>query len=323
MTVVVVSNAGTPRARRQVPALRDALPESPGLQHRVTEHAADLDALVGHDRWNADDLLVINGGDGSVQHALTLLIRHCPGARWPVVACLPGGSTNMTALDLNATRRYRDAVENLAGLVRRRGPLPVAPRPVVRVNGHGARDTAANGGLFFGIGTIVQGVEYFHDQVKGCLQGAGRHELAAGAALLRALWGIARRQPPFDEPVAAAIDAPSLGLNPTATLSLRLLFATTLDRLFLGMRPYWGDAAGAMKTTLVEGRAQHFIRRVPRLLRGRPDAGMDPANGYHSSRLDSLTLSFHGSYTLDGELFSGADDRMTVSATTPVRFLPL
>lgn len=327
MRTLVVSNAGTPRARRWIPAVRDALPEGDALHHHVTETVADLDALIGHDRWAGDELLVVNGGDGSVQHALTLLARHCAEARWPAIACLPGGSTNMTAYDLNRVRRYRDCLSALATLLRTGACLPLVPRPVVRVNAAG-ESTTPTCGLFFGIGTIVQGVEYFHTRMKARLQGGGRHEAAAGVALVRALWGIARRQPPFDTPLAARVDAPELGLRQGATeetepVSLRLLFATTLDRLFLGMRPYWGSGPGALKTTLVEADAERFLGRIPRLLRGRPDAGMTIANGYRSSRLNRLTLRFQGSYTLDGELFASPDDRMVVSATRPVRFLSL
>ncbi len=329
MNTLIVSNAATPRARRQVPALREALPEGPELEHRITETASELDALIGHGCWRPDALLVINGGDGSVQHALTLLARHCPEASWPTIACLPGGSTNMTAYDLNGVRRYRDCLHALTGVVRRDARLPVVPRPVVRVSAAGAPPATATCGLFFGVGTIVQGVEYFHSRVKGMLQAGGRHELAAGAALARALWGIARGQPPFDQPLSVRVDAPELGLRPgrcpaaTPPLSLRLLFATTLDRLFLGMRPYWGSGTGAMKTTLVEADARRFLRRIPRLLRGRPDPDMNAESGFRSTRLDAMSLAFEGSYTLDGELFASPGDRMTVSASSPVRFLSL
>lgn len=320
MTVLVVTNAATTRARRGYAALREALPESAGLAHRITEQPGDLAALVAHDAWQPDDLLVISGGDGSVQHALSLLFNHCPVARLPRIACLPGGSTNMTALDVNRHRRFNDCVAALRRVVDGDPAGATAARPVVRVRaaGHGQRC-----GLFFGAGTIVQGIDYFKTHVR---HRGGAQELGAGVALVRTLWGLARNQPPFSEPLTANLTAPPLWCGDAAqkyAVSLRLLFATTLDRLFLGMRPYWGIAQGPLKATLVERRAAHLLRLMPRLLRGRPDARMTPAAGYHSAGVARLELTFDGAYTLDGELFHNGNDTIAVSATEPVRFLPL
>ncbi len=317
MTIVALSNAATPRARRAVPALRDALPESPSVRHHVSETADTADAVIAGTDWRPDDLLVINGGDGSVQRALTLLLDARGADRLPRIACLPGGSTNMTAFDINDHRRYRDCLVSLRRLAANPDALPDAPRPVVRVASPSL--TPAPCGLFFGAGTIVDGVEYFQTRLRG---NGGRHELTAGAALVRTLWGVARGEPPFDAPLAATVSAPPLWPEATA-LSLRLLLATTLDRLFLGIRAYWGEGPGALKATAVEARAPGFLRRMPRLLRGAPDPGMVPAAGYHSGRVAELCLTFSGSFTLDGELFPGSGDRMRVGATDPVRFVPL
>ena len=322
MTVTVISNLAAARARRYVPVLREALSQ-PGVVHRLTERVADMDAAVGHDAWSPDDLLVINGGDGTVQHALTVLVQRCPPGRLPRLACLPGGTTNMTAFDLNRHRRFGDCVASLREAAA--GRVPESRRSAVRVSPRGASVADWRCGFFFGIGTIVQGIEYFHQSVRR----NAAHEVGAGMALARTLWGIARRQPPFSRSLTLRLEAqpgardehPCFG--PPGTTCIRLLLATTLDRLFLGIRPYWGSGGGALKSTLVESRAPRFIARMPRLLRGRPDRDMTPRTGYHSARLDALTLCFSGSYTLDGELFGGADGTIDVAATHPLRVLSL
>lgn len=327
---MVLSNAAAARARRQVPALRDALPESGTaaaagrplqVTHHVTERAEQASALLRSTAWQPDDLLVVNGGDGSVQQVLTTLITACPAERRPRVACLPGGTTNMTAYDLNRHRRFADCVQTLRAALPAADGAPVAPRPVVRVAA-GPRDEARCG-LFFGIGTIVRGIEYFHARIR---DNGGAHELGAGVALARVLWGIARREPPFAEPLTVDVEttpAADGAFRLPAPVPVRLLLATTLERLFLGIRPYWGSGDRPLRCTLVETHASGFLGRMPRLLRGRPDLQMTPANGYHSARLGELALRFDGSFTLDGELFAGAGDTMRVSATEPVRFLRL
>ncbi|MEQ9002062.1 MAG: diacylglycerol kinase family protein, partial [Pseudomonadales bacterium] len=245
MKVLVVSNVTASRASRHLEALRGLLPETEHVRHHVTRSGPELDPLLGHDRWAPDDLLVINGGDGSVQHALTLLLARCPIERLPRVACLPGGTTNMTAYDVNDHRRFRDCLTALGAAVNESAGNggPVVPRPLVRVapeDGAGA----AVCGLFFGMGTIVQGIEYFHARIR---HGGGAHELGAGVALARTIWGMARGEPPFAEPARVRVD--------DEDWSVRLLLVTTLDRLLLGLRPYWGQGGGALKATAVEARA--------------------------------------------------------------------
>jgi diacylglycerol kinase (ATP) len=332
LRVLVITNVAAARARRHLPALRQALPESTSVRHCVTEQAAELGRLVGHDRWQPADLLVINGGDGSVQHVLTELLDRCPPGRLPRIACLPGGTTNMTAFDINEHRGFRACVETL---VRAAGQVPgvtysagTAPRPVVRVFWDDDPSQRPRYGLFFGMGTIVQGIEYFHERVR---PSGGGHELGAGVAMARAVWGIVRKQPPFAEPLHVELRAPGSTSAPACweMLAVRLLLVTALDRLFLGMRPYWdaapadGDRAGFLKGTWVESGATRFLLSMPRLLRGRPDGAMQPRHGYHSGRFDRLGLRFHGSFTLDGELIASSGDTITVHASAPVRFVPL
>jgi hypothetical protein len=340
LKVLIISNVAAARARRHLPALRQALPESAMVNHCVTEQATELARLVGHDLWQPADLLVVNGGDGSVQHVLTELLNHCPPERLPRIACLPGGTTNMTAFDINVHRGFRRCVATLVRAAcqgpETAQPVATTPRPVVRVLWENDAGQRPRYGLFFGMGTIVQGIEYFHERVR---PSGGGHELGAGVALARAVWGIVRKQPPFAEPLRVELRAPASAATPDCparaggesweVLAVRLLLVTALDRLFLGMRPYWNAPLaddgrdGALKGTWVESGARRFLLSMPRLLRGRPDAGMRPQHGYHSGRFDHLALRFDGSFTLDGELIASGGDTITVRASVPVRFVPL
>lgn len=307
MNVLVLSNERAARASRHLGALRAALPEGDRVRYHVTRRGAEPDDLVAHDRWTPNDLLVINGGDGSVQHTLTRLLRRCPAERLPRVACLPGGTTNMTAYDINRQRNYRRCLATLAAAG---DGTATVPRRLVRVS-----DGDADGplyGFFFGLGTIVQGIEYFHERVR---PRGGGHELGTGVALLRTAWGMARGEPPFDAAMSVRVDG--------APWSVRLLLATTLDRLLLGARPFWGGVDGPLKATAVEARAPGFLRRLPRLLRGRADAGMTSEHGWHSARTDAMDLAFDGAYTLDGELFRSHGATMRVSVSPEIRFLVL
>ncbi len=333
MTILVISNPRTRRARRRLEALQQALPETRTLTHRVTGDLPEATALVAGTHWQPDDTLVINGGDGTAQRMLTALLGACPPERRPQIALLPGGTTNMTAFDLNRHRSYRRCLESLQRTLTAPSP-PACSRPLLHVS---LRD-GDQYGFFFGAGTIVQGIEYFHRRIQ---PGGGRHELGAGLALLRTVWGIARSQPPFAEPLQLrlpgasledAADKPAPETPPHSpphlqtrwhSTAARLCLVTSLYRLFLGIRPYWNQADAPLRATLVEANAAAFLRSLPRLLRGRPGDTLTKARGYHSIGLTTLDVRFCGPLTLDGELFSSDGDTIRIRSSQPLRFLTL
>ena len=81
------------------------LSSHPDLLHVETEHAGVMpDALAELARQEVD-LLVINGGDGTLQYVLTEILGNSAfGDRVPMIAPLRAGRTNMSALDLGARK---------------------------------------------------------------------------------------------------------------------------------------------------------------------------------------------------------------------------
>jgi len=325
MSVVTLSNPNSRSAAKHLGALHAALPTNAQTTHFVTESMAELDHLIANHPWQSHETLVINGGDGSVQRVLTLLRARLDFALWPRIAILPAGHTNMSAYDVNLHRQFDHCLNRLSTMTNQDTKENVHHQPVVQVENGGKQ----NLGFFFGIGTIVSGIEYFHAQLRPM---GGGHEVGAALALLRTLWGILRKQPPFAEslpvtmpsrPVSKTTDhSTDFGTSPIHPIRVRLCLVTTLQRLFLGMRPYWGTHKAPLRATLVEERATQFLLNLPRLMRGRPNCDMTIPSGYHSENLNDLALNFTGPYTLDGELFNNVGE-LKINATPPLRFLKL
>lgn len=83
-------------------ALAPLLARAPEVVHIVTESRAQLpDALA---RFAEQDVqvLAVNGGDGSLQHVLTEILRRPTFDRLPAIAPLSGGRTNMSAADIGS-----------------------------------------------------------------------------------------------------------------------------------------------------------------------------------------------------------------------------
>jgi len=82
--------------------------------------------------------------------------------------------------------------------------------------------------------------------------------------------------------------------------------ATTLDRLVMGARPFWGGGSGAIRATAIPHPLPSLIRWTLPVLYGGEDRQL-PA-GLRSWRCDRLAVSSPTPYVLDGEFFDGPAD---------------
>jgi hypothetical protein len=157
--------------------------------------------------------------------------------------------------------------------------------------------------MFFGTAAIEQGIRFCRARVHTL---GLRGELGAGLALAAVLLGLARGRPVVTPvPIATASD----GGSPERRDHLALL-VTTLERLVLGLRPFWGPGTGPLHYTAVADRPRRLLAALPRLLYGRPGGHATVDNGYVSRNVDELRLWLEGAgYTLDGELFTGEPGR--------------
>ena len=192
MKTAVLSNLNSRGVARRLPQVRGALSACADVDHYVTEDEYAMSAALDAADLRANDLLVVHGGDGTAQRVLTWFAEHLLTRDWPRLALLPSGSTNMSAYDVNRHRRFSRCLQELQWALEHHHDLPLQRRTPVAVAGHFERQL----GFFFGSGSIVQGIEYFHAHVA---KRGARHEAGAGLALLRTVLGIARKQAPFDQ----------------------------------------------------------------------------------------------------------------------------
>jgi diacylglycerol kinase (ATP) len=103
-----------------------------------------------------------------------------------------------------------------------------------------------------------------------------------------------------------------------------VLFVTTLDKMALGMRPFWDDRPAPLRFTSVDFAHQHLLRAVPSFLRGKPNGVLKPENGYSSRNAHCIELELETGCMLDGEVVEpqpGTPIRLT--AEQSVQFLCL
>jgi len=135
--------------------------------------------------------------------------------------------------------------------------------------------------------------------------------------LLEVLRGNRRYLPPVRvEPVLDGVGRPAEDCV--------FVLVSALERLFLGLRPYFGGRGGGnLHYVAMRASPRHLLRVLPWLTRGRPHPLGTPENGYFSRDAAEIRLDFAGGYTNDGELYShrAEDGPLTIRDAGPVRFL--
>jgi len=319
LPVGIISNPHSGRNRRQLHRIERIVADHSGVNHCLTRSPEEIPAALAALADRQVGVLAINGGDGTVGQVLTCLLEDSPFERLPLIVLLPGGTTNMNVGDVGLRGRLDKAVSRLCRWADgERSGCRLLRRPILRVEPGNGRPSAC--GMFFGAGAIIQGIEYCHANIHS--RGLG-NEIGPGLAMARTLWGIARRDPRFVKPVSVSIafdDGP--GLPPEDIL---LLLVSSLERLFLGMRPYWGTGDGPLHTSIIRHDAGRFLRTLPSLLRGRPGRRATEAAGYRSHNVDRVHLMMDGVFTLDGEMYqaSRAAGPVTISSAGDVTFVQL
>lgn len=254
-----------------------------------------LAALAGFARQGVD-LVVVNGGDGTVQAVLTALFDSQPFENIPLLAVLQSGTTSMTARDVGFSGSPVIALEKIFKWAETgKGHPSILQRPVLKVQAPG-QDTRY--GMFFGTAGIYQGIQYFHRHVN--TRGL-RGELGPGLTITRFLWAASFRRSDFISavPITVALDD-----KPPQQLDCMVLLVSTLERLFLGLYPYWGEERGALHYTALGNRPRHLLQTLPFILRGRKSRHTSPKNGYFSHNASQIRLNLDSGFTLDGQLYT-------------------
>jgi diacylglycerol kinase (ATP) len=293
----VLNNLRAGRRRPAAARLADVWRARSDVFAVETEGAHELGPALAELERREIDVLVLNGGDGTVQCALSELLRDPTRDRVPAIAPLRGGRTNSTSTDLGADR---DPARGLARLLAaadagRLAELAVA-RPVLRVRS--SRRSGDQYGMFFGAGLIYRAISLVHRTFppgrQGVLSAALVTGTLVGKVLFRPTSGILT-----PDKCKVRVDGRDL-----VDAELYLLIASSLDRLFLRINPFWGRGPGGIRLTALASGAQRMPFAAPGILTGRPPRWLSPERGYASERAERAELRISCGYTIDGELFA-------------------
>ena len=295
---------GNPRSRRNrnVSFLRksegEVLTFAPSSQDELAQTLADLAA-------RKVELLVVDGGDGTVRDVLTAASAAF-GSELPPMAVIPSGKTNALAIDLGVPADW--TVHDARAALARNRIIERSPIEIRREDGTTLR------GFLFGAGGFVRATELAQNtHAVGAFGG-----VAVGLSILGALAQTAFG--PRGNPWRLGTRMEMIDLHDGATTDddLYLLFGSTLRRLPLGLRPLGAPSEG-LNLLAIQAPPRLLPLAAPAILAGREGGWLERAGYHHRHDVPAFQLRLEGGFVLDGEAYPA--EVVTIRTGTPIRFV--
>lgn len=289
----------------------------PDIEHIILSDFSCIDHALEKAKDNNRKIIIVNGGDGTLQSILTFLKREGNQSYNPELVLMKSGTTSMCYGDVG----FKTGARNMLNAVSHYGAdenslINKKSRQVLRMTL--PKEGTSVCGMFFGAAAIYSGILYCRQNIH--TRGI-RGETGPALAMLRFLfdWMTVNK-------IAGSTSA-SIDIDQQETISgdFSIIAATTLKRLLAGVYPFWGHdpAKDTYALSLIRHGAPKSIRSVLKILRGRTLTTELNNTYYHSYHVSRALLNISGGFTLDGELFGeqGKSNKVVLESAGPVTFL--
>jgi diacylglycerol kinase (ATP) len=314
----LISNPQSQRNRRGLDEIGAFVAEVPEVIHIATDGREVLDEALRELARQEVDVLLISGGDGTVQTVLTRLFEGRSFERMPYLAILPRGMANTTAADLGLRGRAATALARLIA-ASRNGTLAehVVERRILRIEN--LQGGIPQRGMMFGAGAITDAIEFCCREIyaRG-VRGKVGMSVALAGVLLGAVLGRRGNSVLRSHVIGVALDG-----APENLTDRLLVLATTLDRLMLGSRPFWNCDGRPIRYTGIDYPPEHLVRSAPKVLYGWRRQTL-PSKVYHSQGAWTIAVRVDGPFTVDGEMFQPLPEQpLVITAADHGKFIRL
>jgi len=300
--------------RKHPQRIRELIAQMPDVIFRESSDPDGVRDIIDEFNVNGINLLIIIGGDGTVQTVLNDLLSRSDLMKIPYISIIPAGTTNMTAKDIGFRGSPAKVLQKLSRLLTGHTEGKLVKRPALCIEQAGRPDIH---GMFFGAGIIASGSRFFHQHIK---KSGFIGEFTSAIVILHLLTGL------FMKRTSAELKPVRIILNDDNGVShdqlCLILFASTMHRLLLGLRPYWGQQHAPVHTTFITATATRLWRSLLRLITGH-GSYLAEIDGYYSRNNHSLEIYMDEDFIVDGEFFRAESQYvpMRITATDNVVFL--
>lgn len=317
MKLGIITNPLSQRNKRKGGRLDSHLAADPDVIHERLDSIADIPSILKSFAQREVGVIVLDGGDGTIQAALSEIFNGRMFEQIPPLAVVSSGMTNAVAADVGLRGPPNRAIARLIASARE-GSLEkeCVERNVIRVSHTQGGDPVY--GMLFAVGAVYRAIGLCRRAIHplGVTSSAAVGVTLASMVVRQMLLG-GRRDEIFRG------DRIAVDWNGAERQSGDLLFvlASTLHRFPLGIRPFWGKEGGGLRVTHAAFPARRFARSVLPILYGRTRRKLD-ADSYLSRNVDRVSFDMTCPFVLDGELYEPAPGvPVTLEASTRVRFV--
>ncbi len=316
--IVAISNPRSGRNKRGgFDKFTKAIARFPAIEHIVTDSENGLIAVLDACKNMQCRVLVVNGGDGTLLQILTYLKQQSNSHFNPYLVLLRAGTTSMAYGDVGCRGKLENVLAKLQTFaVHTECSLNKVERAVLRMSL--PQENQIFCGMFFGGGAIYNGILYCRQRLhtKGI-----RGEVGPSMAMIRYLldWLTTNRM--------TTSTCAKIRFESGATLEdeFTIITATTLRRLLMGVYPFWGNRhnKAGIPITLIKKYAPKPARAFIKILLGKQPDIEDGEDYYKSLHSPRIMLEMNDGFTLDGELFGGANktSKVILESAGKVTFL--
>lgn len=324
--IALLSNPRSTGNQSELPRVRRFCARHKDIFHYEVEDVSQIGQALKTIARVKPKVLVINGGDGTVQAALTELHHGSHfGANPPPVAVLPNGKTNLIAHDLGAAGDPIEALERVLDLVRTDMVPHIVSRELIALT-DGKGGGRAVLGMFLGGAGLADMILYCRHKIYPLgLPNWAAHGLTFLLGLISVIVGRHSRH----LPAQWALIRVSVTRSGEMQGRFALVLVTTLERLLLNMSNMTGGPngaaprVGAMQLLVIERNLFSILGALLAAVRGR--LGLTRLRGVHLERGDEIRIEgSRSSVILDGETFEANDDEpIVLRPAPPMPFLRL
>ena len=295
--IALLTNPASTRNQRQINRMRRTVAAGSNILHveldGIESMAEAMRQLARYDPL----VLIISSGDGTVQAALTSLQKENPFKEMPPIAVLPSGKTNLIATDLGMKGRPESLFNDVVAIARgAKFQKTFVSRPLLKLDMGDGRPVQY--GLFFAGAGAANTIEFCRRKIFPLrLPNALTHLLAILVIAYSAVIG-GRRKGSATYSRKISINALGGGILEGHFL---LIIATSLDQLFLGIRPVDWAGKGGIGLTAVEHNPGAILRTLRAIIMGR--VGTTTIKGIHVRRINEIRVTGKDPVMLDGEIY--------------------
>jgi diacylglycerol kinase (ATP) len=312
----ILLNPGSGRVRKKIGQIKKIISSIPDIVTHEASSLSEINITIDHFINSQIKFLIIIGGDGTVQAVINRYLTLKNKTDLPHILIIPGGTTNMTAKDIGLHGSPVKIVKRLKSLMLGKHETTTKIRPALIISQNNKPDLH---GMFFGAGLISNGSQYFQNHIrKSDITG----ELASFIVVLNFIFKMLLGQ--TSEYLKSVEVQLKKDEEDSQKMTSLLLFATTLDRLLFGLKPYWGQEKKPVHFTNIRKNSNKFLRSLFAII-CRRGTFLHESDGYISNNSQNIEIHMNGNFIIDGEIFTAdcQNGPLRISATQPINFVVL